>query len=157
MSNAVLVTTMALIGPAQVAARAVWFTLGRTIHVSTVGIVVVTLFPMSVLILIVAGRSAALLWSFAFCYGAANGMMTILRGTIVQDLMWTEGYGAVSGMLSFPSNIAKGIAPIAAASIWILNHRYGAVEWTVFAVSIISAIAFFVAVRANRHTAASTA
>ncbi|MDR5855744.1 MFS transporter [Caballeronia sp. LZ062] len=155
VSNAVLVTTMALIGPAQVAARAVWFTFGRTIHVSTVGIIVVTLFPLSTVILIVAGHSATLLWSFALCYGAANGMMTILRGTIVQDLMWTEGYGAVSGMLSFPSNIAKGIAPIAAAGIWNLTHGYVAVEWTVLIVSILSAIAFVAAVRASRHAAAS--
>jgi predicted MFS family arabinose efflux permease len=36
VSNAVLVTTMALIGPAQVAARAVWFTFGRT--VSRIGV-----------------------------------------------------------------------------------------------------------------------
>jgi predicted MFS family arabinose efflux permease len=157
VSNAVLVTTMALIGPAQVAARAVWFTFGRTLHVSTVGIIIVTLFPLSTVILISAGHSAALLWLFALCYGAANGMMTILRGTIVQDLMWTEGYGAVSGMLSFPSNVAKGIAPIAAASIWSLAHGYVAVEWTVFLVSILSAIAFFVAVRVSRHTTPSSA
>lgn len=149
VSNAVLVTTMALIGPAQVAARAVWFAFGRAVHVSTVGIIVVTLFPLSTVILIHAGQSAALLWLFAFCYGAANGMMTILRGTIVQDLMWTEGYGAVSGMLSLPSNIAKGIAPIAAASIWSCTHGYVAVEWTVFLVSILSALAFFVAVRVS--------
>ena len=157
VSNAVLVTTMALIGPAQVAARAVWFTFGRTVHVSTVGIIVVTLFPLSTIVLIGAGHSAALLWLFALCYGAANGMMTILRGTIVQDLMWTEGYGAVSGMLSLPSNIAKGIAPIAAASIWSFTHGYIAVEWTVFLVSILSAIAFFVAVRGSRRVAAHAA
>ncbi len=91
VSNAVLVTTMALIGPAQVAARAVWFTFGRTVHVSTVGIIIVTLFPLSTVILISAGHSAALLWLFAAIYGAANGMMTILPGTIVQDLMWDRG------------------------------------------------------------------
>jgi len=151
ISNAVLVTTMALIGPAQVAARAIWFMFGRGVHISTVGIVIVTLFPVSTLILIGAGHSAALLWLFALCYGAANGMMTILRGTIVQDLMWTEGYGAVSGMLSFPSNVAKGVAPIAAASIWSFTHGYVAVEWTVFLVSILSAIAFFAAIRFSRH------
>jgi hypothetical protein len=117
----------------------------------------VTLFPLSTFILICAGHSAALIWLFALCYGAANGMMTILRGTIVQDLMWTEGYGAVSGMLSFPSNVAKGIAPIAAASIWSFTHGYVAVEWTVLLVSILSAIAFFVAVRGSRHAATSVA
>lgn len=157
VSNVVLVTTMALIGPAQVAARAVWFTFGRTVHISTVGIIVVTLFPLSTVVLISAGHAAVLLWLFALCYGAANGMMTILRGTIVQDLMWTEGYGAVSGMLSFPSNVAKGIAPIAAASIWSFTNGYVAVEWTVFLVSILSAIAFFVAVRVSRHAATSVA
>ncbi|CDY74640.1 FIG00460211: hypothetical protein [Caballeronia glathei] len=157
VTNAVLVTTMALIGPAQVAARAVWFAFGRTVPITTVGIIVVTLFPLSTVILLGAGHSAALLWLFALCYGAANGMMTILRGTIVQDLMWTEGYGAVSGMLSFPSNVAKGVAPIAAASIWSLTHGYVAVEWTVFLVSILSAIAFFVAVRVSRRVAPSAA
>ncbi|MGF6635495.1 putative MFS family arabinose efflux permease [Paraburkholderia sp. MM6662-R1] len=157
VSNAVLVTTMALTGPAQVAARAIWFTFGRTVHVSAVGVIIVTLFPLSTVILISAGHSAALLWLFAAIYGAANGMMTILRGTIVQNLMWTEGYGAVSGMLSFPSNVAKGIAPIAAASIWSFTHGYVAVEWTVFLVSILSAIAFFVAVRVSRHAATSVA
>jgi predicted MFS family arabinose efflux permease len=151
VSNAVLVITMALIGPAQVAARAAWFAFGRSLHASTVGLVIVTLFPLSTLILIEAGHAATLLWLFALCYGAANGMMTILRGTIVQDLMWTEGYGAVSGMLSFPSNIAKGIAPIAAASIWSLAHGYVAVEWAVFAVSIVSTTAFLWAVRASRR------
>jgi hypothetical protein len=76
---------------------------------------------------------------------------------IVQDLLWTEGYGAVSGMLSFPSNVAKGIAPIAAATIWTSTHGYTAVEWTVFLVSIMSAIAFIVAVRLSRYTATGVA
>ncbi|MEB2541716.1 MFS transporter [Burkholderia cenocepacia] len=155
VSNAVLVMTMALIGPAQVAARAVWYTFARSVHVSTVGMIVVTIFPMSTIILVCAGNSAVMLWLFALCYGAANGMMTILRGTIVQDLLWTEGYGAISGMLSIPSNVAKGIAPITAAAIWSLAHGYVAVEWTIFAVSMLSAVAFIVAVRASNAESAA--
>jgi hypothetical protein len=150
--NGTLIVAMALIGPAQVLARAAWFAFERSLHISTIGMIVVTMFPLSTLILIGAGSSASMLWLFALCYGAANGLMTILRGTIVQELLWTEVYGAVSGMLSFPSNIAKGIAPIAAASIWSLAHGYVAVEWTVFAVSIVSAIAFLWAVRTSGHT-----
>ena len=147
VTNTVLVITMALIGPAQVIARAVWFAFDRKVTITTVGFIVVTLFPVSTVVLIVAGKSAALLWIFALCYGAANGMMTILRGTIVQQFLWTEGYGAISGMLSFPSNIAKGIAPIAAASIWGLTHGYVAVEWTVLLVSSLSAFSFFIAAK----------
>jgi predicted MFS family arabinose efflux permease len=147
VTNTVLDITMALIGPAQVIARAVWFAFDRKVTITTVGFIVVTLFPVSTVVLIVAGKSAALLWIFALCYGAANGMMTILRGTIVQQFLWTEGDGAISGMLSFPSNIAKGIAPIAAASIWGLTDGYVAVEWTVLLVSALSAVSFFIAAK----------
>jgi hypothetical protein len=105
-----------------------------------------------------AGTSATLLILFAIIYGGANGMMTILRGTIVQDVMWTEGYGAVSGLLSMPSNIAKGIAPISAAAIWAIGRNYVLVEWTVLLVSLISATAFVLAMRfANGQKAAVAA
>ena len=106
---------------------------------------ITTAFSASVLVLMCAGTSPALLILFAVVYGGANGMMTILRGTIVQDVLWTEGYGAVSGLLSMPSNIAKGIAPISAAAIWTASGNYLAVEWTVLVVSLVSAVAFILA------------
>ena len=144
---ALILITMAAIGPAQVLARVLWFTVGRNVRPSIVGIVITIAFPASVAILMCAGTSPTLLILFAIIYGGANGMMTILRGTIVQDVMWTEGYGAVSGLLSMPSNIAKGIAPISAAAIWAIRSNYLLVEWTVLLVSIASAAAFVTAMR----------
>jgi len=146
-SPALILTTMAVIGPAQVLARVLWFTIGRNVRPSIVGVVITTAFPASVLVLVFAGTSPTLLILFAVVYGGANGMMTILRGTIVQDVMWTEGYGAVSGLLSMPSNIAKGIAPISAAAIWTVGDNYVPVEWTVLLVSLVSAAAFILAIR----------
>lgn len=146
VAPAVILITMAVIGPAQVLARVLWFTLGRNVRLTIVGVVITTAFPVSVLILLCAGTSPALLVLFAVVYGGANGMMTILRGTIVQDLMWVEGYGAVSGLLSMPSNIAKGIAPISAAMIWSIGQGYAAVEWSVLLVSLVSTGAFITAV-----------
>ncbi|RKF36456.1 MFS transporter [Paraburkholderia fungorum] len=150
VSPALILTTMAVIGPAQVLARVLWFTLGRNLRPSIVGVVITTAFPASVVVLMCAGTSPALLILFAVVYGGANGMMTILRGTIVQDVMWTEGYGAVSGLLSMPSNIAKGIAPISAAAIWTVRSNYVPVEWTVLLVSLMSAAAFVMAMRFTR-------
>ena len=146
MSPALILTTMAVIGPAQVLARVLWFTVGRNVRPSIVGVVITMAFPASVVVLMCAGTSSALLILFALVYGGANGMMTILRGTIVQDVMWTEGYGAVSGLLSMPSNIAKGLAPISAAAIWTIGGNYVAVEWTVLLVSLVSAVAFILAI-----------
>lgn len=151
VAPALIVATMAVIGPAQVLARILWFTIGRNVRPATMGIVITTAFPASLVVLMLAGTSSALLILFAIVYGGANGMMTILRGTIVQDVMWTEGYGAVSGLLSMPSNIAKGIAPISAATIWAVAHSYVAVEWTVLAVSLVSAAAFVMAMRVSRN------
>jgi predicted MFS family arabinose efflux permease len=151
VTPSLIVATMAVIGPAQVLARILWFTIGRTVRPSTMGIVITTAFPASVVILMFAGTSGVLLILFAIVYGGANGMMTILRGTIVQDVMWTQGYGAVSGLLSTPSNIAKGIAPISAAAIWATGHNYVPVEWTVLGVSVVSAAAFVVAMRLSRN------
>jgi predicted MFS family arabinose efflux permease len=156
VSSAVILMTMAFIGPAQVAARALWFAAGRSVSPAVIGILVTTAFPASVVLLLCAGTSPYLLVLFALVYGGANGMMTILRGTIVQDVMWTEGYGAVSGLLSLPSNIAKGIAPISAAAIWTIRGNYALVEWVVLAVSLLSAAGFVLAMRFARHTTAAT-
>jgi MFS family permease len=157
VTPALVLTTMAVIGPAQVFARVLWFTIGRNVRPSIVGIVITIAFPTSVAILMCAATSATLLILFAIIYGGANGMMTILRGTIVQDVMWTEGYGAVSGLLSMPSNIAKGIAPISAAAIWAIGRNYLLVEWTVLLVSLISATAFVLAMRFARGQTAAVA
>ncbi|MEX3947736.1 hypothetical protein AB4Y40_08270 [Paraburkholderia sp. EG287B] len=53
----------------------------------------------------------------------------------------------MSGLLSMPANIAKGIAPIAGAALWALRESYVPVEWTVLIVSLISLAACVVAVR----------
>jgi predicted MFS family arabinose efflux permease len=158
VSQPIILATMAVIGPAQVLARVLWFTVGRNVSSKIVGLVITSAFPASVVILLVAGSSPIALILFAVIYGGANGMMTILRGTIVQDVMWTEGYGAISGLLSAPSNIAKGVAPISAALIWTVGRNYVLVEWTVLVVSLISTTAFcMVAFSARRHHSTVTA
>ena len=92
VSAGLILVTMAVIGPAQVAARALWFAVGRGVRPAVVGMVVTKAFPVSVVVLLCAGTSPYLLILFALVYGGANGMMTILRGTIVQDVTWTKGY-----------------------------------------------------------------
>jgi hypothetical protein len=95
----------------------------------------------------VAGTSTLGLMAFALLYGAANGMMTIVRGVAIQELLWTQGYGALSGMLSLPSNIAKGLAPIAVAGAWGLTMAYGPVEQGFLFVALVAAVAYVMAGR----------
>lgn len=145
--SAVLLAVMAVVGPAQVVARVAWYAFGRTLPIHVVGTVVVLLLPLAILVLMVAGTSTLGLMAFALLYGAANGMMTIVRGVAIQELLWTQGYGALSGMLSLPSNIAKGLAPIAVAGAWGLTIAYGPVEQGFLFVALVAAVAYVMAGR----------
>jgi predicted MFS family arabinose efflux permease len=137
-----ILLTMAMIGPAQVFARFLWFIARRRVSPKVAGLFITAALPASVVLLLFAGTSRAMLIMFALVYGGANGMMTILRGTIVQEVMWTEGYGALNGLLAAPSNVAKGIAPISAAMIWTMRESYVPVEWVVLFISLVAMVAF---------------
>jgi hypothetical protein len=72
-------------------------------------------------------------------------MMTIIRGTAVADLLGRDGYGAINGALTLPSNIGRAAAPFGAALIWDITGDYGAVLWTIAAGGAIAAAAFWFA------------
>lgn len=144
-SLALAVGVFAVIGPAQVGGRILLLVFGRNISAGTTGRIIVLMFPASVALLIAFPSSVAALFAFATIYGCANGIMTIVRGTAVPDLMWREGYGAINGALTLPSNIAKALAPSVAALIWSITHDYQQVLWAIFAGALVSAAGFWFA------------
>ena len=126
---AAMIGAIALIGPAQVAGRVAL--LIRRPRSQVVGGWVIAVFTLAVGVLALCGQSLVALYVFAVLFGAANGIMTIVRGTAVPDLLWREGYGAINGALSMPAMAAKAAAPFAAALIWEVGQNYDAVLWTV--------------------------
>jgi hypothetical protein len=145
LSMGVVVAVVAIIGPSQVAGRLALLAIGPRLDAAALGRIVMPLLPASVLVLLVAGSFPALV-GFAIAYGVANGVMTIVRGTAPAELLGREGYGAINGALSAPSNLAKALAPLAAALLWTALG-YDAVLWTVIAGSALAALAFHLAVR----------
>jgi MFS family permease len=140
-----IIAVIATIGPAQVAGRIVLLALGRRLSTATTGRIVTFLFPLSVLLLILLPPTASTLFAFAGIYGAGNGVMTILRGTSVADLLWREGYGAVNGALSLPATFARAGSPYLAALLWQYAGGYGAVLWAVVAGGLLGVLGFWVA------------
>ena len=86
-----------------------------------------------------------LLVAFAVIYGSANGIFTIVRGTVVPELLSRDGYGAINGALAFPATIARALAPLAAAAIWTAAGGYDAVLWVGLATAGVSALGFWFA------------
>lgn len=144
-SLALAVGVFAVIGPAQVTGRILLLVFGRNISAAATGRIIVVMFPASVALLIAFPSSVTALFAFAAIYGCANGIMTIVRGTAVPDLMWREGYGAINGALTLPSNIAKALAPSVAALIWSVTGNYHQVLWAIFAGALVSAAGFWFA------------
>ena len=109
LGSAVFVAS--LIGPMQVAGRLVELAFGRRFPAVTIGAATLVLLVFSLLGLALAGGIAVAL-AFALSYGCANGVQTIVRGTVPAELFGREGYGHTVGRLAAPSFIARAVAPI---------------------------------------------
>lgn len=101
----------ALFGPTQVLARLVEYALAPRVRAVSVGTVSFLLMGVALWLLtgIDGNRTQAFL--FAACYGASNGTLTIVRGSVPAELFGREYYGALLGRLALPSFFAKACAP----------------------------------------------
>jgi predicted MFS family arabinose efflux permease len=140
-----VVAGIALIGPAQVAGRIVFWWFARNLPIHGIGMATVVALPASLVTLIVLPSSFAWLAVFAVIYGSANGVMTIVRGLAVPEMVTTEAYGELNGILAVPAAIARSVAPVAAAALWSAFGSYDLVLDTALAMVVASAASFWIA------------
>ncbi|GGB51221.1 putative transporter, MFS family protein [Tistrella bauzanensis] len=140
-----IVTAMAIIGPAQVAGRIAIWVLAPRASVRLIGMGVVAVFPAALLLLWLAPPGFWAIAVVAVLYGAANGIMTIVRGLAVPEMIGPEAYGAVNGALTAPSLIAKALAPAGAAMLWGMGQSYDTVMPVLTAGSVLIAAGFWIA------------
>lgn len=119
---AVAIAAGALIGPAQVAARVLEFSLLRRFHPLVSTRVAAAAHPVAAVTLLTFGGPAA--YVFALLHGAGNGILTIAKGTLPLALFGAAGYGQRIGWLNAPARILQAAAPLifgAALSAWGLS------------------------------------
>jgi len=144
LEQGLIVGAIAVIGPAQVLGRIALLATPGGFSTSFAGRLAVIALPLSIVLLIALPGSLAALFVFAAIYGVGNGILTIVRGTAVPDFMWREGYGAINGALSLPSNVAKAAAPFGAALVWSVAGYPGVLAVALVG-SLIAALAFWLA------------
>lgn len=144
LSVEAVVAAIALIGPAQVAGRLAVWTLARDRSVRLVGGVTVAVLPLALALLAVAD-GPVLLAAFALLYGAANGIMTIVRGIAVPEVLTRHAYGRINGLITVPQTAAKALAPVAAAALWSVSGDYGLVLAVTLGATLAVAGAFWAA------------
>lgn len=138
------VTVLAIgmvIGPAQVVARVLEFSLARHLHPTWSARVGVLISLLGICLLIPG--TPWLAFVAAALYGAGVGILTIARGTLPLVLFGAEGYGARMGVLARPMLLAQAAGPFAVA--FVLSGQGASVMLELMAVLV--AIALFASLK----------
>lgn len=139
------VAAMALIGPAQVGGRIAITLLARRTSMRKVGSVVVLGFPLAFAALAFLPPSYIVILLVIVLYGAANGILTIVRGAAVPEMLTKESYGAVMGAMNIPATVTRAFAPLAAAALWSTSQSYDPVIQAILVGSIVLVAGFWLA------------
>ena len=153
LDTASTVVVLTCIGPAQVAGRVGVWLFAPHASVRRIGSVVVILFPLAIVAIALLPPTLLGMAVVAVMYGAANGIMTIVRGLAVPEMLSREAYGAISGALAGPSLVARAAAPVGAAAIWSATQTYDSVLIVIFVGATLTAIGFWIAARFSASSA----
>ena len=82
---------------------------------------------------------------FAVLYGAANGIITIVRGVAVPEMLTRDSYGEINSVLAIPGTIAKAAAPLLVALLWVAADSYDMVLLIILASSTLVVVGFWFA------------
>lgn len=134
-------------GPLQVTGRLLEFAFGRRFSSRAVGMLALALLVAAILLLLLLDGQIALALAFAALFGASNGVVTIVRGTVPAELFGRVGYGGILGNLAAPALFARAIAPFAFAPL--ASPATPALGWllVLLAMAVLSVASFSVAVR----------
>jgi hypothetical protein len=105
------IAAAALVGPAQVAARVLEFSVLRNMHPVHSARMAALAHPAGSAVLLALGGPAAA--GFTLLHGGGNGLLTIAKGTLPLAVFGPNGYGVRQGILGAPSRIAQAVAPLA--------------------------------------------
>jgi MFS family permease len=145
VETAVVLTSVAIIGPMQVAGRVVLMCFSARLETREIGIAVTVLLPAALLSLLFLPHTLLWLGLCATLYGAGNGIMTIVRGIAVSDLIGRTHYGAINGALTVPTNVAKALAPVVAAAIWSAAGDPSLMLWAILGSALIGTVGLVLA------------
>jgi MFS family permease len=138
----VILTSVAVIGPMQVAGRVVLMLLSSRLETREMGMAMNVLLPAAILALLLLPHTLVWLGLFAMLYGTGNGIISIVRGTAVADLLGRAHYGAINGALTIPYNVARALAPVVAAALWSATGDPSLMLWAILGSALVGTVGF---------------
>jgi len=111
LAGATAVWVASLKGHGQFAGRVVEIFFGRNLKAMTIARVALGVVPASLVLLLLARGELSQLVAFTLLLGAAQGVITIVRGAVPLVLFGAEGYGAVLGVIATPTLLVNALSP----------------------------------------------
>lgn len=73
------------------------------------------------------GTQPLLAWLFVLLFGLGNGMLTIVRGTVIAQYVSQRHAVGLNGALGLPQALARAVAPLLLGALWSeqLGYRLG--------------------------------
>ncbi|MDP6707716.1 MAG: MFS transporter [Alphaproteobacteria bacterium] len=142
---ALVIAVMTLVGPMQVAGRLLFATVERWVDFTASGVITLALPLAAIGLLMVVVPGSNWVFAYAFLFGTAAGISTIIRASAVPEFIGTVGYGAINGALAVPTTMARALGPILAALVWGWTGGYDAVLWMMLPVAGLSVVGFYLA------------
>ena len=115
-ASAVLIASM--IGPMQVLGRVIVVSLGARVSTFATAMGCFAGMGIGLVALISSGLAPWLAFVFVVPYGAAWGIISIVRPVLIADFLGRAGYGQIAGMVAVPYMLGGAIGPVMAAWIW---------------------------------------
>ena len=143
------VTISMLVGPMQVAGRLIELGLSGRTRAATVGYFVFVLMGLALGCLILVDGMGVLAVAFVVAYGFANGVLTIIRGTVPVELFGREGLGGLLGYISRAVMGAKAIAPAAFSGLLAIGLARNSALAIVAGVALLGLGTYAMAIRRN--------
>ena len=87
---------------------------------------------------------------FVVVYGVGNGMLTIVKGTVMAQYVSREHMGSLNGLLGLPMALARAAAPWLMGLLWTSKTGYTSGLWLMFAASLVGVAALWSAQKGPR-------
>jgi MFS family permease len=123
LSDADALKVLVSVGPSQVAGRLLFLILGRRYTLRAIALVMLVGLPLGCL-LFALGRGLPVLLLFAFVFGMANGVATLVRGGLLPDYFGRAAIGRIGGVMSAIAQAARAAAPLFTAWLLLLLPSY---------------------------------
>ena len=137
----------ALIGPMQVAGRVMEFAFSHRWSPLAVGTFAFALLATALVVLCLVRGIWIFALAFALLYGWANGVMTIVRGTVPGVLFGSRNYGALLGRLAQPQFILKAFAPVAVTLLFAADDSHRVALYALAAGAVLAFVGYRMAIR----------